>query len=78
MLSRMTYVYVQLCSMCYYSRPSLIRIALYQQLLRSVQISEFVRITEKMIHVHTVYCRTKGTTCVPITVYDKLNREIFT
>ena len=33
-----------------YSRPSLIQIALYQQLLKSVQISEFVRITERMYH----------------------------
>ena len=33
---------------CDYSRPSLIWIALYQQLLKSFQISEFVRITDSI------------------------------
>ena len=32
-----------------YSRPSLIQIALYQYLLKPVQISEFVRITKSVI-----------------------------
>ena len=32
-----------------YSRPSLIQIALYKYLLKPVQISEFVRITESVI-----------------------------
>ena len=32
-----------------YSKPSLIRIALYQWQLKTVQIAEFVRITESVL-----------------------------